>query len=92
MAEHPTMSTTNTTPVLLRARTEQPDFHQVVLELVPPARIEPATSALGKLRSILLSYGGLDPGVYPHTAQGSTEPQPSCGDAAGSSGAARRAA
>jgi hypothetical protein len=83
------MSTTNTTPVLLRAHAEQPDLRQVVLGLVPPARIEPATSTLGKLRSILLSYGGLGPGVYPGIAQGSTEPPPSCGAAAGASGAER---
>lgn len=33
--------------------------------LVPPAGIEPATSTLGKSRSIRLSYGGSGARVYP---------------------------
>ena len=37
---------------------------EVERELVPPAGIEPATSTLGKSRSIRLSYGGLGEGVY----------------------------
>jgi len=37
---------------------------EVERELVPPAGIEPATSTLGKSRSIRLSYGGLGGGFY----------------------------
>lgn len=72
MASDPHMPTHNASTSERGRPRLLPEPSSLARELVPPAGIEPATCPLGKGCSILLSYGGLHPGVYRAGARPST--------------------